>query len=118
MERVNCPKCGREIEIGKMTCEENVVGIPDHEVKFVSRKFEAVCPECGPVLCHSGGHHGTIARKELRDIFSKAEVSRLRAALPESERKVFNETLRGNRIAKDGEVNHWLEVLNGPRGRE
>lgn len=112
MARASCLKCGQEVELGKMLGEENLIGIPDHGVKITSRWFHAVCPTCGPVFCYARGHHGTVASKQLKALFPKAQLKRLRAALPGDERKLFNETLRGKRVSKDGDVQRWLEVLN------
>jgi len=42
---------------------------------------------------------------------SKAQLKRLRAALPKDERRLFNETLSGKRIAKDGEIKRWSKIL-------
>src|SRR5580698_5176212 len=91
MDKVTCPKCGQEIETGRMRCEENVIGVSDHQVIFVSRKFEADCPQCGPVLCHSVGHHGTIAKKELKTLFPKPQL--VRRKLSKDERKLFDQTM-------------------------
>ena len=118
MEKSICLKCGQEIELGQMVGEENLIGIPDHSVKTTSRWFNAVCPKCGPVLCYTRGHHGTIASKRLKALFPKAQLKRLRAGLASQERKLFNETLSGKRIAKDGEVERWLQVLSAISGPE
>jgi len=99
-----------------MLGEENLIGIPDQGVKITSRWFHAVCPKCGPVLCYTRGHHGTIASKQLKALFPKAQLKGVRAALPGDERELFNETLRGKRVAKDGEVQRWIEVLNSVSG--
>jgi len=113
MEIVNCPKCGQEIEIDKLAGEENFIGIPDHAVKFTGRWFHSLCPKCGPVFHpFKVGHHGTIARKQLKTLFPKSQLKRLRAALPEDQRKLFDATLSGKRVAKDGEVRRWLQVLS------
>jgi hypothetical protein len=111
MEKARCLKCGQEVELGKMLGEENLIGIPDHEVMVTSRWFHAVCPICGPIMSYTRGHHGTIASKQLKALFPKAQLKSLRAELPEDKRKLFNETLR-KRVAKDGEVQRWIEVLN------
>jgi hypothetical protein len=111
MEKSTCPKCGHEIELGKMIYEESLVGVPDSGVKFSSRKFQAVCPTCGPILNQKVGHHSTLAVKELKNLFPKAHLKRLRAALPKDERRLFNETLSGKRIAKDGEIERWSKIL-------
>ena len=116
MEKARCLKCGQEVELGKMLGEENLIGVPDHLVKVTSRWFHAVCPKCGPVMSYTRGHHGTIASKQLKALFPKAQLKSLRGALSEDERKLFNETLRGKRVAKDGEVQRWIEVLNNVSG--
>jgi hypothetical protein len=112
MEKAPCLKCGQDVELGKMVGEENLIGIPDHVVMVTSRWFHVVCPKCGPVLTYTRGHHGTIASKHLKALFPKTQLKSLRAALPEDDRKLFNETLRGKRVAKDGEVQRWVGVLN------
>jgi len=89
-----------------------VIGVLDHRVKFTSRKFKAACSKCGPIPhVQKVGHHGTIAKKRMKALFPKAQLKRLWNALPEDERKLFNETLSGKRIAKDGEVERWREIL-------
>jgi len=120
MEKEVCTGCGCEVELGQMVIEENVIGKPDHEVKTTARWFNAVCPKCGPILYDKRGHHGTVASKRLKGLFPKDRLRQLRSVLPEYERKLFNETLSGKRIEKDGEVQRWLEILEripaGPRG--
>jgi hypothetical protein len=111
-EKASCPKCGQEVELGGMTFEENVMLVSDHRVIATSRKFKPVCPKCGPIPnVHRIGHHGTIASKQMKALFPKRYLKRLRAALSPEARMHFNETMTGKRIAKDGEVEHWSEVL-------
>jgi hypothetical protein len=118
-EKASCPKCGQEVELGGMTFEENMMLVSDHRVIATSRKFKPVCPKCGPIPnVHRIEHHGTIARKRMKALFPKAQLKRLWDALPKDERKLFNETLSGKRIAKDGEVQRWLQVLSGVSGAE
>jgi hypothetical protein len=118
-EKLRCTKCGGQgAEVRKMIAEENWVGIPDQDVKFTNRWFDAVCPECGPILCNKVGHHGTFRAKELKSLFPKAKLRQLRAALPAKERRLFNDTLNGRRLAKEGEVESWLALLNSTSPRD
>jgi len=102
-----------------MAAEESVLGIPNQEVKFVSRVFEFSCPECGHSFFQprSVGHHGTIAEKKLKTLFPKSDWKRLRAALAMDELKIFNQSLDGKRVASDEEIGRWLKVLAKVRER-
>jgi predicted RNA-binding Zn-ribbon protein involved in translation (DUF1610 family) len=80
-EKASCPKCGQEVELGGMTFEENVMLVSDHRVIATSRKFKPVCPKCGPIPnVHRIGHHGTIASQQMKALFPKRYLKRLRAA--------------------------------------
>jgi hypothetical protein len=100
-----------------MAAEESLVGIPNPEVKFVSRVFEFACPKCGHLFFQprSVGHHGTVAKKKLQGLFPKADLKRLRSALPLDEVKILRQTLNGKRMASDEEISRWLKVLGDVR---
>ncbi|HEY1799797.1 MAG TPA: hypothetical protein VGG46_02585 [Terriglobales bacterium] len=97
-----------------MVAEESFVGIPDQKVKFASRWFRVECSGCGSFLhLLKVGHHGTQAERKMKTLFPKTEWKRLRAALDDGERRLFNETLEGKRMAEAGEVKHWVDILKG-----
>jgi ribosomal protein S27AE len=107
---VRCPKCGEAVHIGKMDAEISEIGVTDHNVGFVVRKFQAMCPHCGPFFHDRVGHHGTITKKQMAQLFPKRHRRRLRDALPEVEQREFMRTMSGKREPKEGEVENWLAV--------
>jgi ribosomal protein S27AE len=107
---IQCPKCGKAVPYGKMDCEISEIDLIEHNVHFVVRRFQAVCPNCGPFFHDRVGHHGTITEKQMKQLFPKRERRRLRDALSEGERKPFVRTLAGKREPRDGEIKRWLEV--------
>jgi uncharacterized C2H2 Zn-finger protein len=109
-DSVQCPKCDKVVDIGKMDAEISEIGVVDHNVGFVARRFRATCPDCGPFFHDRVGHHCTITKKQMAQLFPKRQRRRLRDVLPEDERKPFMRTLIGKREPKDGEVEHWLAV--------
>ena len=111
-DSVQCPKCSRPVYVGKIEAEISEIGVIDHNVGFVVRRFRATCPGCGPFFHDHDhvGHHSTITKKQMAQLFPKRHRRRLRDLLPEDERKPFMRTLIGKREPKDGEVEHWLAL--------
>jgi hypothetical protein len=101
-----------------MVAEMHEIGVEDHGVVFVVRRFKTVCPKCGPVMYDITGHHGTISKMELRKEFSPLEQKRLRRVLPKEEARIFQRTMDGLRMPKDGELECWrarlVEIPSSP----
>jgi hypothetical protein len=114
-DSVRCPKCAKPVPLGKMVAELSEIDLNEQNVFCVVRRFQTMCPRCGPVLHDRVGHHGTIGEKEMARLFPKAQRKRLRNALPVDERKGFDRAMAGKREPKDGEVNHWLGLQNAIR---
>jgi hypothetical protein len=93
-----------------MEAELSSVGMAEHNVNAVVRRFITKCPDCGPVFHDRVGHHGTISKKELSKLFPKRHRRQLLDSLLGEERKTFVRTLSGTRFPKDGEVEGWLAV--------
>jgi ribosomal protein S27AE len=114
---VKCPKCGTSVPIGKMKAELSSVNVVENNVHFVVRRFRSECPQCGPFLHDRLGHHGTIGKKQMEEIFPRAQQRRIRDALPTSERKPFMRTMNGKREPKEGEIERWTGVQKEIRKR-
>jgi len=114
-DSVQCPKCDKAVYVGKMDAEISEIGVIDHNVGFVVRRFRATCPDCGPFFHDRVGHHGTITKKQMAQLFPKRHRRRLRDILPEDGRKPFMRTLAGKREPKDGEVEKWRALQKAMR---
>lgn len=112
---VQCPKCGKVVHVGKMGAEISEIGVTDQRVGFVVRRFQAMCPNCGPFLHDRVGHHGTITKKQMARLFPKRQRRRVRDALPKDEQREFMRSMSGKREPKNGEIDHWLTVQAGIR---
>ena len=102
---VLCHKCGTK---SRMVAEENSVTVADGHVVSAGRDF--ICPQCVRIF-QNFGHHSTLLVADLKAKFPKERLRKLRAALPPAERLKFNKALTGKRTPKDGEIEHWLDVL-------
>jgi hypothetical protein len=85
-----------------MEAELSSVDVKEHSVHLVVRRFRAICPTCGPFVHDRVGHHGTISKKQMAQLFPNRERRRLRDALPEDERMRFKLTLAGKRAERWG----------------
>jgi hypothetical protein len=108
-QSVKCRKCGKAVPIGKIVSQLSSVAVPAQNVNGVIRRLRAVCPDCGPFLHDRVGHHDSITEKEMRRIFPPHLWKRLRFALRDDERKLFNKTLCGKREPNEGDIERWLE---------
>jgi ribosomal protein S27AE len=108
---VHCPKCGESVDlVPHMVGEIIEVGVDNFNVFGVARQFSATCPKCGPFRYDRPGHHGTITKKQMKEMFSIKARKEILKALPKEERKRFKDTMAGKREPKDGDVEHWLAV--------
>src|ERR1700687_2541119 len=98
-----------------MDAERTLTDSISHEVGLAVRRFRATCPDCGPFFHDHVGHHSTISESQMSKQFPRRHLKQLRGALSEDERKSFNQTLRGKREPKEGEVEHWLARKNAIR---
>lgn len=112
---VQCPKCSKVVHVGKMEAEMSEIGVLDHNLGFVVRRFRARCPECGPFFHDRLGHHGSITKKQMKQLFPKCHRRQLLDVLPEDERQPFMRTLDGKREPKDGEIDRWIAVQKAMR---
>lgn len=108
---VQCPKCGKAVPVGKLDAEISEIGVTDHNVGFVVRRFRPMCPDCGPFIHDRVGHHGTITKKQMAHLFPKRQRGRVRDILPKNEQRDFMRTLAGKREPKNREVERWLKCL-------
>lgn len=109
-ERAACPKCGRPIPIGKLSVEERIVPVAGTVVLFVGRHFNSECVNCGPVRYFSAGHHGTLQRARMSELFPKHERRRIRRVMPRQEARIFRECLDGRRIPSDEQLARWIQI--------
>jgi len=110
-DKARCPWCEYETSTFAPVAEESSVRVDDHTVSVAARSFEATCPTHGKFIYQRFGHHSTYSRKELSDLFSKADRVRLRAVLSTEEWKHFDKTIRGRRMPQNDEVERWLALL-------
>jgi hypothetical protein len=106
---VNCRMCGKAVPIGKIVSQLSSVTAPAQRVNGVVRRFRAECPDCGPFTHDRVGHHDSITEMEMKRLFPKHLWKRLRLALPDDERKLFDKTLCGKREPNEEDVARWLE---------
>jgi hypothetical protein len=112
---VRCPKCAKAVPLGKMVSEITEVDLNEQNVFFVVRRFQTMCPHCGPVFHDRVGYHGTIGEKDTNRLFPKAQRKRIKNARPKDERKLFDKTTAGKREPKEGEVERWLALQDANR---
>src|SRR5258708_32413267 len=63
---VQCRKCGKAVHVGKMAAEISEIGVTDHNVGFVVRRFQSMSPDCGAFFHYLVGHYGTSTKKQMQ----------------------------------------------------
>jgi hypothetical protein len=88
-----------------------VIRLSDRRILAANRLFDAECPRCGPVLPNKMGHHGTIQSKQLKKLFLKTELTRLRSKLSADEFQRLKAAREGKQAPTEEEINRWREMV-------